>query len=123
MPPKVQQTVRNYANALAFAPPPGFPSRWPAGTPSNFRGPLHSPAIKHLNMRSLAPRRRRHVTLGDGDGLGGFFDDLKAAASGVGAAAIAPAQAKLDSLETAIKTILVFSGIAAATGLVSLVRR
>lgn len=119
MPTAIQQTVKNYRNAFGYAPGPGFPSRWPAqtiirrgGGRRNFAGPIYSPAVAH--------------GLGDGEGLGGWLSDaLSAAGSAAGAtgsALLAPAQAKLDQLEIAIKSILVLSGIAAATGVVSFLR-
>jgi hypothetical protein len=115
MPPRVPQTLKRYRDAIAYAPSPGFESRWPPGTwpgpdvGRQYMGPIRS--------RYMSPVDR--LSLSDGDGLGGLWDDLTSAAGSLAA----PATAKLDRLEMSIKAILVLSGIAAATGLLNAVRR
>ncbi len=118
-PPNTQRTVNLYSNALDYAPPPGFPARWAPGTgprrtnfAHNFHGPLRSPAVK------------RRSSLGDGDGLGdGIIDSLTSLVSPAVSSVVAPAEQQLADLKTAIKVILVFSGIAAGTGVLNLMRR
>lgn len=117
MPPSILSAVRNYRNAIAYAPTPGFPSRQPPGTgrraSKRFHGPIPSPYIGVADGDGLGG-----VWAG-GEGLAGIWDDAKAAGAGL----LAPATEKLDRLEGAIKMILILSGIAALTGVVNVVRR
>jgi hypothetical protein len=131
MPPNTLQTVRNYSNALGFAPSPGFPARWPPGTGPrrtatqrrhSFAGPLKSPAIKFAARRAGHHAAALHG-LGDGEGLGDWTDDLLNLGKSAVNSVAAPVTDQLTELKTALKIIVVLSGIAAGTGLLGMIRR
>lgn len=127
MPPNTLRTIKVYSNALDYAPPPGFPARWAPGTgprrtnfSHNFHGPLWSPTAMARQIR----RPAKLSGLGDGDGLGdGILDSLSSVFAPAVASVVAPAEAQIADLKTAIKFVLVFSGIAAGTGLLNVLRR
>jgi hypothetical protein len=130
MPPNTQRTVRLYQDAMEFAPPPGFPSRWPPGTgprrsPTStrrFHGPIPRRVVRSPAMK-FAARRSGAQGLGDGDGIGGWGDDLLNIGKGAVASVTQPVSDKLTNLEIAIKTILVLSAVAAGTGVIGMIRR
>jgi hypothetical protein len=117
--PDVPQALTAYQHGIQFHPSPGFVSRWAPGTGPKrtnyhrkYHGPLHASHVG-TGIRGL----------GDGDGLGdGALASIFSAITGAGTTALAPIQAKADQLESAIRIILLFSGIAAATGTVQLLR-
>lgn len=125
MPPNTLQTVSRYSAAFGYAPSPGFPSRWAPGTGpkrTSFARNFHAPV--HYNAAVHRARVKSHIAgLGDGEGLGGVFDDIVNAGKGAVGAALAPVTDKANQLEGAIKLILLLSGVAAATGVVNMLRR
>ena len=125
MPPNTVQTVKRYQDAFGYAPSPGFPARWAPGTgpkratfTRNFHAPVHYSAKVH-KVRVKNPNLSA-AGLGD---VSGTWDDIVNAGKGVVGAALQPVSDQAARLESAIKIILVLSGIAAGTGVLNMLRR